>query len=774
MKLLKNFLIAPSLVLLISTNLLAKNYTLEAMPLKEVIKLITSDLNLPYVVNSKFVEGKRSKSIQNIEGGLKALNKILKDFNLKAEIKNDLIVIKKMKINNSSSDATLEDVDIVARTQDGSATSGYRVEKITNMGPLKGKAIIDTPYSMAVMSGSLLENTIAGSIDQVFRMSPTVQVDKPSNDNDYPEIIMRGFSSEKGLLDGLKMSNAGLNQEDFEQVEILTGTSGFMYGPGNVGGRVNYVYKRPTQERLTNITMGNYGGSQYFVHADLGGQIDDKGVFGYRVNIVKQDGETSVEDEKVEKFSIAGAFDWKITDDLLAQVVLSHRDYKVEGKKTIWWHNSSDTAFDAPSSSKAYGPKWLGIDSETNSIKFDLTWNINDVFSVRSAYLKKETEKPTEYYGDNTGDFFQYISIKKDAQRNNTSSNLFLDANFDGGSIGHKMTLGYSSNKENYLQGNSKEFEKSYSNLENLSSTVEPDWATINIDGISSFYTGSNKNIFISDEITFNEQWSTHLGLNYVSIRSSYGSDGNTYGDYKDSAFTPTVSILYKPIVNLTTYLTYMEALEKGSVVGDNYSNAGEVLSPKISREVEVGLKYEPSGLDLLLTASLFRIEQANNLVSEDSTGRLKLTQDGLAVHQGLELGFNGKASENLTLLGGLTLLDARIKDSSDPELEGARKAEVANTMASVYAEYTVPTFNKLVLTGGVYYTGSATWYQKDDYKTKAYTLADLGMRYSTKVSNIPTTFRLSVNNLMNKDYWINKNYLGSPRTVAFSMTAKF
>ena len=98
MKLLKNFLIAPSLVLLISSNLLAKNYTLEAMPLKEVIKLITSDLNLPYVVDSKFVEGKRSKSIENIEGGLKALNKILKDFNLKAEIKNDLIIIKKMKI----------------------------------------------------------------------------------------------------------------------------------------------------------------------------------------------------------------------------------------------------------------------------------------------------------------------------------------------------------------------------------------------------------------------------------------------------------------------------------------------------------------------------------------------------------------------------------------------------------------------------------------------------------------------------------------------------
>ena len=177
-------------------------------------------------------------------------------------------------------------------SRDGSSESGYRVEKTTSIGPLNGKAIIDTPYSMAVTSSSLLENTMASTPSDIFRISPAIQ------NGGY----LRGIIDPRALTDGMptySMSSASI--EDLEKVEILTGASGFLYGVGNVGGRINYSYKRPTKERLTKLTLGNYGGSQYFVHADLGGQIDD-GVFGYRVNIVKQDGETFIKDEKIDKF----------------------------------------------------------------------------------------------------------------------------------------------------------------------------------------------------------------------------------------------------------------------------------------------------------------------------------------------------------------------------------------------------------------------------------------------------------------------------------------
>jgi len=234
MKLIKNFLIAPSLVLLISSNLLAKNYTLEAMPLKEVIKLITSDLNLPYVVDSKFVEGKRSKSIQNIEGGLKALNKILKDFDLKAEIKNDLIVIKKMKIKNSSS-STLEDVEVIESADLGTSENGYLVQKSSDVGLWKGKSLQDTPYSLNVMSEDYMENLNATSIDQLYSINPVMQVNWSEQQNNNGYVFLRGFSSSASAFDGMRREKwqwtHNTNVEEYERLETITGSSGFYMDP---------------------------------------------------------------------------------------------------------------------------------------------------------------------------------------------------------------------------------------------------------------------------------------------------------------------------------------------------------------------------------------------------------------------------------------------------------------------------------------------------------------------------------------------------------------
>jgi iron complex outermembrane receptor protein len=793
-KKLRHAFIAKSIALALacSANVFAapESIDIQAQSLAKALKALGQQTGLQIIYNADLIKGKQSPAVKGSYEPTEVLRILLDDSNVTFNLSENTVTLIYKNEPTSEEIYTLALTQVGnSRVKGGSAEAGYRVGKTTSIGPLQGKAIIDTPYSIAVLPSSLLENTIASSVDQVFRMSPTIQVAMPSNDNDRPEITMRGFSSTEGLLDGIKSSNVGLSLEDIEQVEILTGTSGFMFGPGNVGGRVNYVYKRPTQERLTNISVGNYGGEQYFVHADLGGKIDDEGIFGYRVNVVKQDGETAIEDEHVDRFSIAGAFDWHISESLLAQVVFSHRDYKVGGKPARWYNTSSDAAFDAPDTSRAYGPKWAGIENTTNRLKFDLSWQINDVFTLRSAYFRKQADNPVYNWVDNwslsennaswfdaeVGDFAQYNMIMESYQWDTTGTNLFIDARFNSGSIEHNMTLGYASGKEEYSFGEKRSFDTVHSNIENLNTTVEPDWSTLDVTLDGYFLDENYTNFFIADEIIFNEQWSTQLGLNYVSIKSNSTSGGFWGGSsYEDSAFTPTVSILYKPLGNLTSYFTYMEALEKGTIVNGDYINSGEVLEPLISEEIELGLKYELSDTDLLLTAALFRIEKSNNYDRIDAAGQLTLTQDGLAVHQGLELGFTGKATENLTLLGGLTLLDASIKDSDDPELEGERIAEVANTMAKVYAEYAVPAVNDLVLTAGLYYTGSATWYQKDDYKTKAYTLADIGLRYSNTIADTPITFRVAVTNLTDKDYWINREFLGTPRTVSFSMSATF
>ncbi|KXK50656.1 TonB-dependent receptor domain-containing protein, partial [Nitrosomonas europaea] len=148
--------------------------------------------------------------------------------------------------------------------------------------------------------------------------------------------------------------------------------------------------------------------------------------------------------------------------------------------------------------------------------------------------------------------------------------------------------------------------------------------------------------------------------------------------------------------------------------------------------------------------------------------------QDGLQVHNGVELVLTGKITDNLTIMGGGTLMDINVEKSNNPALEGKKPTNAASRMGKIYAEYALPWITGLSLTGGIYYTGERYANAANTDKIPSYTLYDIGARYSTRVLNKALTVRLNVINLTGKDYWQNSNFLGVPRTVAFSASMMF
>ncbi|MCG3718746.1 TonB-dependent receptor, partial [Aliarcobacter butzleri] len=233
---------------------------------------------------------------------------------------------------------------------------------------------------------------------------------------------------------------------------------------------------------------------------------------------------------------------------------------------------------------------------------------------------------------------------------------------------------------------------------------------------------------------------------------------------------TPSVSLIFKPFEDLTTYVTYMESLENGTTVGDLYSNAGEIFDPYVSKQYEVGTKYSVSE-NLLLSSALFRIEKANSY-EEQTTPKPTLTQDGLEIHQGLELTATGKVTDNLTIVGGGTIMNLEIDKAK--ENQGKKPPEVASKMAKLYAEYDIFAVKGLTVTGGAYYTGES---YRDGANTDiipSYTVYDGGLRYKTKLDKYPTTFIMNVTNLTDKKYWRSSTSFGEPRNLAFSMKMEF
>jgi iron complex outermembrane receptor protein len=687
----------------------------------------------------------------------------------------------------------------VQAEQTGSAEDGYLAKKVKQVGPWGAKDLQDTPYSMTVMSSSLIENAIAGDMDQIYKMNPIAQNSGPSTVYGTQYAVFRGFGTESGLMDGLPLSSSstGIAMEELDRVEIINGLTGFMYGAssssGGIGGTTNYVLKRPTYSRLSDFTVGNYGNQQWFAHIDLGNKIDDAGAFAYRFNASYQNGETGKSEQNIERALISGSLDWNVNDALLIQLEAAHTEYHLDGidSRFYAYKNSSYASLDywlAPlDNDKTYTPDWTYLDIETDRIGLNLKYKINDIFSFRTAYIYKKDKQESLYsypaYFEDSGFFNGWPSIFAPSEQIAQGGYAYLDSVFKTGNIQHKLIVGISGDILDSKRHEISSIEASnsavYSDPEDLMTWAKPavfyadtDWGEMYTSS-----TSSHQNLIIGDDIIFNPQWSALVGINYATVRAdNYTIAGLKSSQYKESKLTPTLSILYKPLENLTTYITYIEALQQGEIVSDDaslYNNPGEVLEPYVSHQYEIGAKYAFSDR-LLLSTALFRIEKANSYDTTTSDGKITRSQDGEQIHQGLELTLTGKITDNLTVITGGSVMDASVEKAENSALEGKQPTGVSDILAKIYSEYKIPQIEGLMLTGGAYYTGSKYKDSANLMKISGYTIYDLGARYQTKIRSIPISFNFNIANLTDKSYWSTIYSLGIPRTFSFSVKTSF
>ncbi|WP_244415262.1 TonB-dependent receptor domain-containing protein [Methylocystis parvus] len=146
---------------------------------------------------------------------------------------------------------------------------------------------------------------------------------------------------------------------------------------------------------------------------------------------------------------------------------------------------------------------------------------------------------------------------------------------------------------------------------------------------------------------------------------------------------------------------------------------------------------------------------------------------------------FTGNLYEGLRLFGGVTLLDPRVTQSrtsaTRPSINGKVPQEIARTTGKVTWEYDLPFTKGLTLTGGYYFTGQQAVDLLNTEYLPSFATVDTGFRYRTSEflgQRLPLgeefILRFNVSNLFNKDYWITRNYLGTPRTFAVSAQLKF
>ncbi|WP_137939335.1 TonB-dependent siderophore receptor [Chitinivorax sp. B] len=680
-------------------------------------------------------------------------------------------------------ETVLPTVSVNAQTSGNTPIDQYRAKRAGN-GALGTRDLLETPFSINVVTQAMIENRQATQISDVFKADAGVT---PLSDNVISEssgIAIRGL--QLSLLDGFKIDGlaipnwgADLPLEHFERIDLLKGASGFLHGFGTPGGIANFVLKRPTNQPYASVEMGYASKGVFKVQGDLGGRIDN-GRLGYRLNAVHEGGDTFVDDGNIKRDSASLALDVQLAPNVRWSVDALYQKRRVDAAYygVVLAHNwgMSPTPVQVPSPFD--GSKRLAQDFTYYETKFkvagtELLWALNTDWNVRLSYRHSTQDRLNADSGivvlDNAGNYAeqQYATLSRYRYQH---AQAMVNGRANTGELQHELNMGVSWQQlPQQYPGVFGEATLGVGNLHNIVRFPDPHQS---IDqNLHKTREYSQKAVFASDTIRFNEQWSTIAGLRYTKYsQQTYDGQGNEQTRYRKNPVTPTLAVIYKPAADLALYGSYIESLEAGGTAPQTAINRDEVFEPLKSRQYELGGKLTRAQWSA--NAALFRVERGLEYQRNDGY----YVQQGRVNYQGLEL--EGKTQlGDWTLAGGAMWLNAKHAEAG-ADVQGKRAEGTPHFQAKLYTEYALPQVRGLALTGGAQYVGSRPLEANNTTQIDSFRTFDLGARYTTRYDNHKVIFRLNVDNVTNEKYWMpswgSLLVSGAPRTVKASAQVVF
>ncbi len=183
---------------------------------------------------------------------------------------------------------------------------------------LGNRGVMDTPFSQVSYTAQTIKDQQARNVIDVLYNNPSVRT--VWSDNSYTSsLYIRGFPVSPwdfsynglyGVIPGLSV----LSADSVERVEVLNGPSALINGMppfGSVGGTVNIVPKRATDDPITQLTALYASNSQFGTQIDFGRRFGDNKEWGVRFNGTYRNGDTPTNDQSLEMGDAALGLDYR-------------------------------------------------------------------------------------------------------------------------------------------------------------------------------------------------------------------------------------------------------------------------------------------------------------------------------------------------------------------------------------------------------------------------------------------------------------------------------
>jgi iron complex outermembrane recepter protein len=609
----------------------------------------------------------------------------------------------------------------------GSFENAYRVDKLAPATPFGTTPIVNLPYTINVISRQLIDDTMSRNFKEVSKYLPLVSFQEMQG----PEILrpetrgMQGTNMQGDRMDGMGFAvTVPFALEEYEQVEVLSGVGGSMYGPSNPSGTFNFVSKAPTEDPLREAEVEYEGRSVVTGHVDLGGRLGPNNIFGYRVNMLLGDGTGYVTNSQLRRQLAAGNFDLRPFAHTTIGGSYNYYNLYQHGYPGWFSYNPTldptsvcTTAYKSGCFSKVpvnapdparqgYGQRFLG--SNTNNqigevrASHDFSQNWHLMLGVLQQISVRNLTTAVNALYDSTGDYqteAENIFQGTISGRFQVKSDLgYLTGNFNTGRIAHQVVIGSTGYK--FSSWNPKTAVPGSFLCElNNPAVCHANISTPVIDANPGYipYTGKyglyvtstihQQGFNFGDTIALTPRWLVRVAASQdwtwtTNYKSPGGPAYETPPGYMSQAVSPSGSVMYKPAANQTAYVTFADSVQApdtapASSTGVVVANANQPLPPYRSVEWEAGYKLESRRVNL--TADVFRIRRPFADVEETSAtagyncGGTPLPAGsicendqiiGQQINHGAEAMLSGNLTRRLQVIGGITALTPILTDT--------------------------------------------------------------------------------------------------------------
>ncbi|ASL26317.1 TonB-dependent siderophore receptor [Azotobacter chroococcum] len=624
-------------------------------------------------------------------------------------------------------------------------------------------ALRETPQAISVITREEMQTRRHDSLADTLQYTSGVVTQPNGYSRVADDYRLRGFDigpRTGGVLrDGLKLQSSqfegGQEPYGLERVEVLKGASSVLYGQLSPGGLVNTVSKRPSDDPLheINVEYGNYQRRQ--ISTDHGGPLDESGRFTYRLTALWRDSETQYTSIDDDRRFFAPALTWHIDDDTRLTLLATYQETRTTLTPAM---NYNVTKYSATPGRKipydlfAGEPSFDDYSGDMGTLGYLFEHRLDDGLELRHALRYFHSESDYDYISLNgsrvTGADRSTLTRSYNSREDiatGWASDSSLQWSFDSGRWEHTLLAGldyyYKTYDSHRWSGNAPSLDlanPTYGNLPTVNTSIDR----------GSDLHSRQAGFYLQEQAKFAERWVFVLGLRQDWARShTHNYRDRSRSTKSDQELSGRIGMVYLADNGLAPYISYSQSF----LPTDGVDSEGRSFEPTEGEQYEIGLRYQPPGRDLMLSAAVYRLTQEN--VVSSIPGSDFDEQTGKERSKGLELELKAGLTPQLNLSASYAYTDAHIIADNDPVLEGSRIEGIPYHSASLWLDYRLARLGlpNLKIGAGARYNGTTrTSASVSDRNIPAYTLVDALLSYDLDAHWQMTA---KVQNLTNKRY---------------------